>query len=150
MRSAEGQVQHLGYDATFPILLNVADRPTYFMSLKDSAGLVKMFAFVDVERYQVVGTGNTVEEARANYIDILQDEADVSTGESETVTGVIAEIHSAVLDGNTRYYFRLEGADTVYVAEIAISSNLPFLKAGDTVSMTCSGEGDQIRVISFQ
>ena len=150
MRSAEGQVQHLGYDATFPILLNVADRPTYFMSLKDSAGLVKMFAFVDVERYQVVGTGNTVEEARANYIDILQDEADVSTGESETVTGVISEIHSAVLDGNTRYYFRLEGADTVYVAEIAISSNLPFLKAGDTVSMTCSGEGDQIRVISFQ
>ena len=105
---------------------------------------------MDVERYQVVGTGNTVEEARANYIDILQDEADVSTGESETVTGVISEIHSAVLDGNTRYYFRLAGPDPVYVAEIAISSNLPFLKAGHTVSMTCSGEGDQVRVISFQ
>ena len=46
MSSAQGQVQHLGYRATFPLLLNVADRPTYFMALKDSAGLVKMYAFV--------------------------------------------------------------------------------------------------------
>ena len=149
MRSAEGQVQHLGYTSTFPILLNVADRPTYFMSLKDAAGLVKMYAFVDVERYQVVGTGSTVEEARASYIKTLQDEADVIAGAQE-VTGVIAEIHSAVLDGNTRYYFRLENSDAVYVAEIALSSRLPFLKAGDAVAMTCSGEGEMVQVLSLQ
>ena len=33
-RSAQGQVQDQGYTATFPLLLNVNDRPTYFMSLK--------------------------------------------------------------------------------------------------------------------
>lgn len=65
MSSAEGKVQNLRYTATFPLLLNVADRPTYFMSLKDNAGLVKMYAFVDVEQYQLVGTGGTVAEARA-------------------------------------------------------------------------------------
>ena len=50
MESAQGGVQDLGYTATFPLLLNVSDRPTYFMSLKDSAGLVKMYAYVDVQQ----------------------------------------------------------------------------------------------------
>ena len=35
MGSAEGQVQNLGYQATFPILLNISNEPTYFMALKD-------------------------------------------------------------------------------------------------------------------
>ena len=56
MESAKGQVQHLNYTATFPLLLNISNRPTYFLSLKDAAGLVKMYAFVDVEQYQIVGT----------------------------------------------------------------------------------------------
>ena len=34
MASAEGQVQHLNYKATFPLLLNISNRPTYFISLK--------------------------------------------------------------------------------------------------------------------
>ena len=72
MSSAEGQVQNLGYVSTFPLLLNVSNRPTYFMSLKDGAGLVKMYAFVDVANYQVVGTGNTIDEARKNYISKLR------------------------------------------------------------------------------
>ena len=40
MASAEGQVQNLGYKATFPLLLNIADEPTYFIALKDNAGPV--------------------------------------------------------------------------------------------------------------
>ena len=53
MDSAEGKVQEKKYQATFPILINVADQPTYFVSLKDDAGLVKQFAFVSVENYPV-------------------------------------------------------------------------------------------------
>ena len=41
--SAQGAVEDLGYRATFPILLNINNQPTYFMSLKDSSGLVKMY-----------------------------------------------------------------------------------------------------------
>ncbi|MCI8553323.1 MAG: CbtA family protein [Clostridiales bacterium] len=149
MRSAEGQVQHLGYNSTFPLLLNVADRPTYFMSLKDSAGLVKMYAFVDVERYQLVGTGSTVEEARASYIKALQGDADVPTV-SEKVTGIVTEITSAVVEGNTRYYFRLEGDSAVYMAPVQLSDRLPFLKAGDSVTLTCSGEGSSLDVLSME
>ena len=53
MASAEGQVQNLKYRATFPLLLNIADEPTYFMALKDTAGLVKMYAMVNVQQYQI-------------------------------------------------------------------------------------------------
>lgn len=41
MGSAEGQVQDLGYVATFPLLLNIDNQPTYFLTLKDGSGLVK-------------------------------------------------------------------------------------------------------------
>ena len=45
MESAQGKIQEKGYIATFPILVNIADTPSYFISLKDGAGLVK--AYID-------------------------------------------------------------------------------------------------------
>ena len=34
MESAQSQVQQMSYKATFPLLLNIANQPTYFMALK--------------------------------------------------------------------------------------------------------------------
>ncbi len=59
MDSAEGQVQNLKYQAAFPLLLNISDQPTYFMALKDGAGLVKKYAMVNVQKYQTVAIGDT-------------------------------------------------------------------------------------------
>lgn len=142
MSSAEGQVQNLGYKSTFPILLNVGDRPTYFMSLKDDAGLVKMYAFVDVEQYQIVGTGSSPNEARTNYIAKLG-KVDTSS-ESETpteksVSGKISGIESAVVSGNTKYYFMLQGDSSIYIADISQNSMLPFMGAGAEVELTYTG-----------
>ena len=64
MASAEGQVQNLGYRAAFPLLINVSGEPTYFMALKDDAGLVKKYAMVNVQEYQNVAIGDTVQSAR--------------------------------------------------------------------------------------
>ena len=60
MDSAQSQVQQMRYEATFPLLLNIADQPTYFMALKGADGLVKMYAMVNVQQYQLVETGGTV------------------------------------------------------------------------------------------
>jgi hypothetical protein len=141
MSSAEGQVQHLGYSSTFPLLLNVSDRPTYFMSLKDGAGLVKMYAFVDVNQYQIVGTGNSVEEARADYISKLKTEnaTDIPEDTVGDVTGVIEKINSAVVGGNTVYYIKLKFDIEIYTAVITKSDLLPFAKAGDEVNLTVTG-----------
>ena len=72
MDSAEGQVQNLRYTATFPLLLNVAEQPTYFMALKDASELVKMYAMVNVNQYQIVATGATVAECESNYRQMLR------------------------------------------------------------------------------
>lgn len=145
MDSAEGQVQHLGYDATFPLLLNIGDRPTYFMSLKDDAGLVKMYAFVDMAQYQVVGTGSSVDKAREAYIEALKDEdispAPTPGGDGEesvqktTVSGKISAVTSVVIDGNTCYYLMLEGVEGVKVVPATATDLLPFATLGDQIKL---------------
>ena len=144
MDSAEGQIQEKNYESTFPLLLNVGGRPTYFMSLKDDAGLVKMYAYVDMAQYQIVGTGSSVNEARANYLKMLKNEnieaAPEVPEDTETVSGRVTAVASAVIDGNTRYYVML-GEDTrIHVLSAALSDALPFVKAGDTVTITYAGD----------
>ncbi len=59
-QSAQGKVQNLHYIATFPLITNADGQPTYFMTLKDNAGLIKQYAFVSVSDYTSVGTGETI------------------------------------------------------------------------------------------
>ena len=115
MDSAESQVQQMRYEATFPLLLNIADQPTYFMALKGADGLVKMYAMVNVEQYQIVETGSTVAECETNYRKTLANtgligagDIDVGPGDGQVEHGIIAEIRSAVIDGDTHYYIRME------------------------------------------
>lgn len=148
MESAKGQVQHLGYTATFPLLLNISDRPTYFVSLKDAAGLVKMYAFVDVKQYQIVGTGSSVDEAKKNYRNALNLESSEPPAPPETTeqSGIVDSIADVVVGGNTCYYFTLTGSDQVFTVSVTISDRLPFLKAGDRVSFRYSLQ-EQVRVV---
>ena len=140
MDSAQGQVQQMKYEATFPLLLNISDQPTYFMALKDAAGLVKMYAMVNVSQYQIVATGNTVAECESNYRVMLarnnlisQEDTEVQPSDQQEVTGVIAEIRSAVIEGNTWYYLRLEQGDVYYAVSSADQRSAALLSVGDTV-----------------
>ena len=135
MDSAEGQIQEKGYEATFPILINVADRPTYFISLKDNAGLVKAYAFVSVADYQIVGVADTIAGANAEYIRMLGIESNPEdNGEAVQVSGSVSAIATAVVNGNSVYYIRI--ADDIYTADISVSDMLPFLNVGDSVTVT--------------
>lgn len=147
MSSAQGQVQHLGYKATFPLLLNIADRPSYFMALKDSAGLVKMYAFVDVQQYQIVGTGSTVEQSRQDYLSKLKNEdVDTQSGEQKSISGTVNEISNAVINSNTCYYIRLLESDSIFIADITMNDALPFLKTGDSVEIDYIENDEKINV----
>ena len=144
MDSAEGQVQNLRYNATFPLLLNVAEQPTYFMALKDASELVKMYAMVNVNQYQIVATGATVADCEANYRQMLlknnlisddQSEIDIaSDAELDQTRGVIDDIRSAVIEGTSVYYLRFEGEDTftVYVSAATVPL-APLLNVGDEI-----------------
>lgn len=144
MDSAQGQVQQMRYTATFPLLLNISRQPTYFMALKDAAGLVKMYAMVNVSQYQIVATGATVAECESNYRQMLlqnglitDDAAPVPVEEEAlyTVTGTVADIRAAVVEGNTHYYLRLNGDDRWFVGSVSDVAVLPLMNVGDKVEL---------------
>ncbi len=141
MASAEGQVQNLRYTSTFPLLINVANQPTYFMALKDAAGLVKMFAMIDIQRYQNVATGNTVAETQRAYENLLATNG-VSTGDTgvtadtKETQGVIATMAQAVIEGNSHYYLTLEGDDTIYDVALPGLISIVTYQIGDTIHFT--------------
>ena len=142
MDSAQGVVQHLGYEATFPLLMNVDGQPTYFMSLKDNAGLVKMYAMVNVQNYNVVATGNSLPECQNGYSKLLRQEG--LSQEAETgIDGVIDEIRTAVIDGNSWYYFRLIGETHFYAVSASQCETAIILDVGDKVTiLDAQTEGD--------
>ena len=139
MSSAEGQVQNLGYRATFPLLLNIADEPTYFMALKDGAGLVKKYAMVNVQKYQWVAIGDTVQECEKNYTQLLSTNGIVGdiviTGKS--VTGKIESISPVVLEGNTHYYICLENQEDIFDINMADPQLIKIVKykVGDSITI---------------
>lgn len=142
--SAEGAVQQFSYNATFPLLLNISDQPTYFMALKDAAGLVKMYAMVNVQQYQIVATGNSVSDCQQKYhqllIDnqILTDQEEAKPQEDmEKHTGRIEEIRSADIDGNTIYYIRLEKGNVYYTVSAKDHPMAVILNTGDTITVSC-------------
>jgi hypothetical protein len=140
MSSAEGQVQNLRYTATFPLLINVANQPTYFMALKDSVGLAKKFAMVDIQRYQNVAVGDTVADTQTAYEALLATNG-VITNETDLTdvqkkTGKIELIGQAVIDGNSHFYITLEGENELY--DFALPGLLDILRysQGDTITFT--------------
>ncbi len=138
MQSAEGAVQNLRYSATFPILINVSEQPTYFMALKDNAGTVKKFAMVDIQHYQNVATGDTVAETQKSYQAMLATSGALSTDAAEAnmeeATGVIRSMTQAVMDGNSHFYVTLDGVDGIFDFAIPGQLGIVGYKEGDTIT----------------
>ncbi len=139
MSSAEGQVQNLGYRASFPLLLNIADEPTYFMALKDDAGLVKKYAMVNVQKYQWVAIGDTIEECEKDYKELLSTNGIVSPNQGERleISGVIELIAPVVIEGNTHYYIGLSGSDELFDADLSEEGlyEIVRFREGDRISL---------------
>ena len=138
MASAEGQVQNLRYNAAFPLLLNVDGKPTYFMALKDGSGLVKKYAMVNIEKYQIVAIGDTVAECEKNYRSLMNEngiETEEKTGEEITVSGVVEEIYDVVINGNSVRYIKLSGSDKLYGIEVKNDVSSLYIKTGMNIEI---------------
>ena len=138
MQSAEGAVQNLRYSATFPILINVSEQPTYFMALKDNAGTVKKFAMVDIQHYQNVATGDTVAETQKSYQAMLATSGtlsgDAAEANTQEQTGAIRSMTQAVLDGNSHFYVTLEGVEGIYDFALPAQLGIVGYREGDTIA----------------
>ena len=139
MAAAEGEVQEKGYQASFPSLINVEGNPTYIMVLKDSGGLVKLYAAVNVEQYNIVTTAATQAECIAKYKAMLGiSEVQTPTDEAKNVTVTIASVKYIDIDGNT-YIYLIDTENNIFKAKASEHENMLLLEAGDTVELSCSG-----------
>lgn len=139
MSSAEGQVQNLGYRATFPLLINISGEPTYFMALKDDAGLVKKYAMVNVQKYQWVAIGDTIRDCEKNYKELLDTNGIVSESEDSmlSISGKIKSISPIVLEGNTHYYICLENSEDIFDIDMSEETLIGIVKysEGDFIKL---------------
>ena len=154
MASAEGQVQNLRYNAAFPLLLNVDGKPTYFMALKDGSGLVKKYAMVNIEKYQIVAIGDTVAECEKNYRSLMNEngiETEEKTGEEITVSGVVEEIYDVVINGNSVRYIKLSGSDKLYGIEVKNDVSSLYIKTGMNIEIkgTADESGKSVDIDEF-
>lgn len=152
MQSAEGQVQNLGYQATFPLLLNISDEPTYFIALKDNAGLVKKYAMVNIQKYQNVAIGDTVSECEKTYIKMIRGSgAAVADENTKKIKGTIKRMAQGVIDGNTHYYIVLEKHDDL-IFDVPITDFLGIVKydVGDEITISYNEGTPACTVISVE
>ncbi len=148
MESAEGQVQNLGYQATFPLLLNIANEPTYFIALKDNAGLVKKYAMVNIQKYQNVAIGDTVAACEQTYMKMLKTGGGSGSTivEAQKIQGRIHRIAQGVIEGNTHFYLVLEDSDLVFDVPLADFMEILRYDVGDEISIEYS-QGEPVSTV---
>lgn len=136
MSSAEGMVQDLEYTSTFPLLLKIEGQPTYMVALKDAAGLVKMYGMINVEKYQIVAIGDTVQSCQSKYRELLKSTGtEVFEAEKRLVEGKIEVIKEAAKQGTTYYYVKLENNEKYYALSILDNEEIILLQVGDNVKL---------------
>ena len=148
MASAKGQVQQMNYTSTFPLLINLNGRATYLISLKDKAGLVKMYAFVDVSDYQkvvVTDASKGIVAAANNYLSNVE----LAGKEDNLVTKevTVKTIKDVVIDGNT-YYYITDTENNKYKVAITVNKELlPFVESGSSIKISYRLVKDVIELV---
>ncbi|GEA31885.1 hypothetical protein [Clostridium diolis] len=150
MRSAEGKVQQYGYKATFPYLINIQNEPTYFMTLKDSNGLVKQYAMVNVKNYNTVGVGDTLQATLNKYLEGLTNtNISLESGnQEEVIRGEVERIGLVIKEGTSIYDIKLKNNENIFSVSTEISREVALTQAGDSVEMKFIKVGDNRYIIT--
>ncbi len=163
MESAQGQVQEKGYVASFPSLINVSGEATYIMVLKDSGGLVKLYALVNVENYAIVATGSTQTEAKEEYLKLLEQNGIIEeipenqAPEDPNLASAIieiADIKAYTVGGESVFY--ITAADgQIFKQKLCDNEKLIVLKNGDKLDLKyktsdTDGEAFAKEMVSFE
>ena len=154
MKSAEGKVQQYGYTATFPYLINIQSEPTYFMTLKDSNGLVKQYAMVNVKNYNTVAVGDTLQSTLNRYLEALTN-TNISlegSNSEESLVGEVERIGLVVKEGSSIYDIKIKGQDNFFSVSTETSREVALTNIGDTISIKFIkvGDGQYIITNSFE
>lgn len=150
MKSAEGKVQQYGYTATFPYLINIQSEPTYFMTLKDSNGLVKQYSMVNVKNYNTVAVGDTLQSTLNRYLEALTN-TNISlegSNSEESLVGEVERIGLVVKEGSSIYDIKIKGEDSFFSVSTETSREVALTNVGDTISIKFIKVGDGQYIIT--
>ena len=146
-QSAQGKVQQYGYTASFPMIINLDGKATYFMTLKDRAGLIKQYAFVSVSNYTNVGTGETIDSALRNFRQVMGSSNDgIITGQgAKEAEGKVYRIASEALGESITYKLILkEKPNQIFTISYDLSNELALTEPGDRVKISYMASGTGI------
>ncbi len=148
MAAAQGEVQEKGYRASFPSLINVAGVPTYIMVLKDNGGLVKMYAMVNVEQYNLVATATSQSQVFSDYKKLLAANPGDTPAELEEKTAdiVVEEIRFIPGEDGTVVYI-MDQEHNVYKQPFVDNESLVRIATGDAIRVTYEEMEDGIHYL---
>ncbi len=154
MSSAEGEVQNLGYTASFPSVINIDNQPTYIMVLKDKGGLVKQYAFIHVERYNIVVTATTQREAITKYRSALAEaglgDPSMVIEDENAVEVLVKDVKYLSIDGNSWVYL-IDDKDVIYKMLVSQDETIVKIGVGDKVEISFVEEENAVRtILSFK
>ncbi len=162
--AAQGKVQQYQYVATFPLLLNIGDQPTYFMALKDKNQIVQQYALVNVNQFTtLVSTGTSIKACLESYTKLLADngikteinvdDIDVdqqnpgntnTQDELKTATGTIEDIRVAVIGGNSCYYLKVAGSEQYFAVDASEFETVIIANKGNGVEIKYAASDSSI------
>ena len=94
---------------------------------------------VNVQKYQWVAIGDTVQECEKNYTELLNTNGIVSTlpEDGKSISGKIESVTPIVLDGNTHYYICLENQEDIFDVDLSDTSLISIIRyqPGDEITM---------------
>jgi hypothetical protein len=110
------------------------------MTLKDNGGLVKMFAMVAIEDYTIVGVGNTLVETLMAYKNAYNMAGNKINPKNVTkkmiLKTMVNRIQSDIKNGNSFYYFTVNGMNNIFIGSSQISNEMPVTQAGDSIQIS--------------
>ncbi len=141
MDSAQGEIQEKGYVASFPSLINVSGEATYIMVLKDSSGLVKLYALVNVKNHAIVETGSTQLEAKQKYLERLRSEGIIDRIPENAQGSDVAEVNIEISDikvytiGGESVFYITSADGQIYKQRLCDDEGLVLLKSGNKLKI---------------
>lgn len=148
MSAAEGEVQEKGYKASFPSLINVSGTPTYIMVLKDAGGLVKLYAMVNVEQYNIVSTATSQTKVFEEYKTLLASDGKLETEENDlkedTIT--VQSVEYIDSDDGTMVYIK-DTNHQVYKQAFKEDESLIRISAGDVLHVKYQPMDNEIHLL---
>ncbi|MBE6720591.1 MAG: tripartite tricarboxylate transporter TctB family protein [Ruminococcaceae bacterium] len=167
VESATDAVQNYGYQATFPILLDIEGQPSYFMSLYGDGYTIKGYALVNLDDKTLIGSGlvdvqktdvKALNAAVENYIDALKDkglvgkdvdpddykadEADdkQNKDENDEEKDAAITVKGKITDIKTT----VNDGNTVYYLQV--EGKYYYIKAADAMNVILLNKGDTVTI----